>query len=136
MKKYYYTNGKEKLGAFSLEELKEENITQDTLIWFEELDDWEQAKDIEELKPILGLTPPPITEVENKKETTEIQNKVKEASTLWIVVGFIFCFLGGLIGIAMGFNYARGNYKKEIKQLGWIMVVIGFVSFSLWKIIK
>ncbi len=138
MKKYFYTNGKEQFGTFSLEELKDKNITQETLIWFKGLDNWTKAKYIHELKPILELipppiesvdaTPPPIVKAENKKDTTNIQNKVKEASNFWIAVGFIFCFLGGLIGIAMGFNYARGNYKKEIKELGWGMVVIGFIS--------
>ncbi len=38
MKKYFYTNGKEQFGAFSLEELKDKNITQETLIWFKGLD--------------------------------------------------------------------------------------------------
>ena len=60
MKKYFYSDGKEKFGPFSFEELKNENITQDTLIWFEGLEDWKPAKDISEFEEIFKLIPPPI----------------------------------------------------------------------------
>lgn len=61
MKKYFYSDGKEKLGPLGLEELKEENIANDTLIWFEGLDDWTPASELEEMKPILELKPPSIS---------------------------------------------------------------------------
>ena len=60
MKKYFYSNGKEKFGPFSFEELKNENITKDTLIWFEGLEDWKSAKEIGEFEEIFKLIPPPI----------------------------------------------------------------------------
>lgn len=60
MKKYFYSDGKEKFGPFSFEELKVENITEDTLIWFEGLEDWKPAKDIGEFEEIFKLIPPPI----------------------------------------------------------------------------
>jgi len=47
--------------------------------------------------------------------------------------GFIFSFLGGWGGIAIGFNYAFGKYKKETKTLGWVMALIGFFSMAIWK---
>lgn len=60
MKKYFYSDGKEKFGPFSFEELKNEKITKDTLIWFEGLEDWKSAKDISEFEEIFKLIPPPI----------------------------------------------------------------------------
>ena len=60
MKKYFYSDGKEKHGPLSLDELKEENISNETLIWFEGLEDWAPAGELDEMKPILELSPPPI----------------------------------------------------------------------------
>jgi uncharacterized membrane protein YhaH (DUF805 family) len=60
MKKYFYSVGKEKNGPLSLDALKQENITKDTLIWVEGLDDWTPAGELDEMKPILELQPPPI----------------------------------------------------------------------------
>jgi uncharacterized membrane protein YhaH (DUF805 family) len=70
MKKYFYSDGKEKHGPLSLDELKHENITKQTLIWFEGLDDWTQAGELDEMKPILELQPPPIL-TEEKEESSE-----------------------------------------------------------------
>ncbi|MGI9249742.1 MAG: GYF domain-containing protein [Pseudohongiellaceae bacterium] len=60
MKKYFYTDGKDKHGPFSLEELEKENISGDTLVWFEGLEDWTAASQIREVVAILELKPPPI----------------------------------------------------------------------------
>lgn len=60
MKQYYYSNGQEQFGPFSFENLKEKNITAETLIWFEGLEKWTSANNISELKSFLELTPPPL----------------------------------------------------------------------------
>jgi len=74
MKKYFYSEGKEKHGPLSLEELKQENISKETLIWFEGLDDWKPAEELDEMKPILELQPPPIL-IEEKNESSEPEGK-------------------------------------------------------------
>lgn len=71
MKKYFYSKGKEKSGPFSFEELKNEGISKDTLIWFEGLDDWKYAREIKEFEEILELTPPPIPSDNLKSKTPE-----------------------------------------------------------------
>lgn len=76
MKKYFYSDGKEKHGPLSLEELKHEDISKDTLVWFEGLDDWRPAQDLDDLKPILELKPPPILIADDEK--SEIENKDEE----------------------------------------------------------
>ncbi len=61
MKQYYYSNGQEQFGPFSFENLKEKNITEETLIWFEGLEEWTSAKNIKEIaREILELSPPPL----------------------------------------------------------------------------
>lgn len=88
MKKYFYSVENEKKGPYSFEELKNEEITPKTLIWFEGLDDWTPAKYILELEEILHLSPPPINMVVPQTspesntdlkiaETTQIQYKEK-----------------------------------------------------------
>ena len=52
MKKYFYSNGQEKEGPVTLEELKQKDIQPKTLIWHEGLDDWKEAESVEELKEI------------------------------------------------------------------------------------
>ena len=78
MKKYFYSDGKEKYGPLSFEELEQKEVTSDTLVWFEGLDDWKPAQDLIEMKPILELKPPAIEinnneklELENKEEATQ-----------------------------------------------------------------
>ena len=67
MKKYFWSDGKNKFGPFSPKELKKANISNETLIWFEGLDQWRLAKEIDELKPIFELKPPPILSVEKNE---------------------------------------------------------------------
>jgi len=79
MKKYFYSDGKEKFGPFSFEELKSENITKDTLIWFEGLEDWKPAKDIGELEEILKLIPPPIIPEKLNLQDTNTKSDAQNA---------------------------------------------------------
>ena len=79
MKKYFYSDGKEKYGPLSLQELQQEDITKETLIWFEGLDVWTPARELDELKPILELQPPP-TLNEEKSESNQPEEKKVEAT--------------------------------------------------------
>jgi len=59
MKKYFYTDGTNSLGPFSLEELKEKKITRETNVWFHELGEWKEAGGISELSELFTFSPPP-----------------------------------------------------------------------------
>ncbi len=92
MKKYFYSNAAEKQGPYSFEELKSKSITQETLIWYEGIDDWKLAKDIEEFNEIFELIPPPIIE---SKLLTKLENVKRRPNNLrnyilTIVVGCIY----------------------------------------------
>ena len=58
MKRFFYSNGAEKFGPVSFEELKAVEINHDTLIWNEGLSSWERAGKLPDLKEILELIPP------------------------------------------------------------------------------
>ena len=83
MKKYFYSDGKEKKGPYSFEELKNEDINKDTLVWFEGLEDWKPVKEIKELEEILQLTPPPITinEIETDSINNESEERIEDSAT-------------------------------------------------------
>jgi len=73
MKKYYLHNGTENIGPFDLEELKSRSITKNTQVWCEGMKDWKNASEIEELKTILAVVPPPI----GKKVVTSVPPVIK-----------------------------------------------------------
>jgi hypothetical protein len=70
MIKYFYTDGIDKFGPFSKEELKSQKITRKTKIWYLGLNEWTQLDEIESLNEILITIPPElqITETIKKKE--------------------------------------------------------------------
>lgn len=61
MKKYFIHNGVHQLGPFDIEALRSENITWQTPVWHEGLDEWTTAEKIDELKSIFNSIPPPFT---------------------------------------------------------------------------
>ena len=60
MKKYFYSNGTNNVGPFTIEELREKKISRETKVWFQELGDWKPASTIPELTELFTLVPPPI----------------------------------------------------------------------------
>jgi len=77
MRKYFYSNGQEKEGPVTLEELKKKDIQPKTLIWHGGLDDWKEAESIDELRDFFELNPPPINTEEEDCVTTPISNEVE-----------------------------------------------------------
>lgn len=59
MKKYFLHNETTQTGPFDIEELKTKNLKKDTPIWFEGLNEWTTIENVEELKNILLVVPPP-----------------------------------------------------------------------------
>ena len=76
MKHYFYSDGEKQNGPFTFEQLKNENIEKETLIWFEGLDDWKPAKEIKEFDEIFELNPPPIpkNEFNTEVESSELKD--------------------------------------------------------------
>ena len=74
-----------------------------------------------------------IEELNNKSVNSKVEKTYKEASQGWIIAGFIFSILGGFGGMIVGANYAFGNYKKETKVIGWVMLVLGIFSRAIWQ---
>jgi hypothetical protein len=60
IKKYYIYKDNQQKGPYSFEELKDLNISRDTMIWYEGLETWIKALEVEELKEIFKSIPSPI----------------------------------------------------------------------------
>lgn len=75
MKKYYYAKKNEKFGPFTLDQLKDQSLTKDCLVWYEGLETWVPVEQIEELKELYSQ-PPPIPPV--------LKSEVKEYSYIII----------------------------------------------------
>jgi uncharacterized membrane protein YhaH (DUF805 family) len=81
MKKYFYSNGQEKEGPVTLEELREIGVQPKTLIWYEGLDDWKEALNLDELKELFELTPPPLnSEINSANYQTDDDSLSNEQS--------------------------------------------------------
>ena len=59
MQKYFYTDGTNNFGPFTLEELRLKNITRETNVWFQGMSTWEPAGNVPELNDLFKLVPPP-----------------------------------------------------------------------------
>lgn len=80
MKKYFYTDGIEKFGPFSFEELKRLNLTRETKIWYYGLENWTTLSKIEELQSITKTIPPKLKVNEASNTTHEFETTTKPPS--------------------------------------------------------
>ena len=122
-KEFYYLDGKEQKGPYSIDQLKELNLKSDTLIWEESFDNWKPLRDVEELKVLLRKTPPPPpiidTNASSKKEPTTDNEKVILGDSnvkLWTTLK-VFFFSIVAIGLAafVGYNLHKSK-KTEFKN--------------------
>lgn len=122
-KEYYYLDGKEQKGPYSIEQLKDLNLNSDTLIWEESFENWKPLNEIEELQGLLKKVPPPPpiidTNVSSKKEIDSEQEKVILGDSnikLWTTLKILF-FSIVAIGLAAFVGYSLHNSKKaELKN--------------------
>jgi hypothetical protein len=115
MKEYYFLKGKDQNGPFSIEELKTQNLTSETLMWVEGMENWEKLKDlpdlIQQLKP-KSTPPPPPNDLEEKITKTEVSGQLK-------------------ITTEKSPNPAIEAIKPSKKALTWLIVWCSFHLFAL-----
>lgn len=115
MKTYYIHNGTENSGPFVLEELKAKKITKTTLVWFEGMDEWKYAGDIDELKSILLVIPPPLKNI----PSLPIAEKKIASQTILGLDKNIFFLACGILALIIGtliFNTYQENRSTELEQ--------------------
>ena len=147
MKKYFYTDGLNKFGPYTIEELKNEGITEDTKVWHEGLEDWQIAKTLPELDEIFLTTPPPIEPEGEEGYFKDDSFKNERPPKTWLVESIlvtIFCCLPfGIVGIVNASKVESRFYKGDIDGAWrasdeakrwtavsfWIGLVVSIISF-------
>jgi|LSQX01.3.fsa_nt_gb hypothetical protein len=159
MKKYFYSDGTNKFGPYTIEELKGMNITPHTLIWFQGLTDWRAANTFPELYEVyMPSTPPPVTITSSS--FNEPRNNISQPYNVnnqqppktWLVesiLATLFCCLPfGIVGIINaskvesrfnmgdfdGANKASAEAGKWTKLGFWIGIVFGVLYMILMAI--
>jgi hypothetical protein len=105
MKEYYIHKGEDNSGPFNIEELKNQKITKDTLVWSNDMEDWKKAGEIDELKSILSKNPPPL----KKLQKSEYQKTKKSNFLKYLIIA-----IGLIAFLAIGSNIiSEGTIDQE-----------------------
>ena len=153
MTQYYYSDGLEKHGPFSLEELKAMKLNRKTLVWHHPREKWIPAGQYPELQDFLNEDPPPL---ELKPQATFSGNHFSERKLprTWLVESILvtlFCCLPfGIVGIInaakVETRYSCGDFEgalRSSKEAGkwtqisfWIGigVVVLYAAFMVFAI--
>ncbi|HEY3373343.1 MAG TPA: CD225/dispanin family protein [Prolixibacteraceae bacterium] len=147
MNKYFYTNGINQFGPFTLEELRDKNITRETSVWFKELGEWKHAGDIEELNHIFESSPPENSNFHSAYTPPESIDSQRPPKT-WlfeaILATILFCPPFGIAGIVNAskvesrFNAGdiQGAHRAAAQAKKWttVSVVVALVFVILFSI--
>lgn len=100
MEQYYYTDGTERYGPFTIEQLRERNLTGSTLVWKEGMADWLPASQVTELQSLLtpadSFSAPAVPSFAN---TTTPGLPPKNWLVESILVTILCCLPLGIVGI-------------------------------------
>lgn len=122
MKKYYYSDGQQQFGPFSKKELKSNNITKETLVWYDGLKDWTKASEVEELADLFSsnATPPPLPK---QKTTTPPpipkqgnEKTIRKPKRLAIVISVIIVLIA-LAGVIFAIQLKKQKEKEELERI-------------------
>lgn len=102
MKEYYYLDDEEQRGPFSINDLKFKELTSETFVWSEEMDNWKKLKELPELQKLIKarkMPPPPpqkqpqtkteitgYVQVSKKKEPNDVINALKPSRKSLVIM--------------------------------------------------
>lgn len=153
MKQYYYSDGLEKLGPYSLEELQTQNISRNTMVWYHPMEKWLAAEQFPELQELFSNEPPPMQasgSPERPHAPTRTFPSGKPPRT-WLVESIlvtIFCCLPfGIVGIVnaakvetrfssgdIGGAQRSSREAGKWTQIGFWIGISGVVIYALFLI--
>lgn len=114
MRKYFYTDGVNKFGPFSKDELKSQKVHRSTKVWYYGLEKWTEMSEIIELNDITSTIPPELKSFNDLSESKiqKPEHKTKEKPIL---------------------IHPKPNKSKPLRWIIGIavLVVISFVIFKL-----
>lgn len=130
---YYYINKEgEQQGPFSLEELAEANITNETLVWKKGEKSWVKAYELEDLNEHFETIPPPVPKQKTEKELKEdkLEKQLKRISdkigTFFTILCAIFLVTAGISVWNWRIDVVKYNYHKTAKTVCNCGKTVGF----------
>lgn len=67
-------------------------------------------------------------------ENIDTSTPKKAGSNVWIGVGYLLAVLGGVIGLAIGYNYRSKKYNDQTRRHGLYIIIIGTIIIALAKV--
>jgi len=127
MQKFHYTNGTNSFGPFSIEELKDRNITGDTYVWTDGMPSWVLAKTIPELESVIVADKQPYfsasagvppefsqTPVQNKHSDNSLVRPPKNYLIETILTTIFCCWPLGIPSIIYATRVEKKFYKGDV----------------------
>ena len=118
MKKYFYIRNGQKQGPFTLEQMRLQNITPETMVWYPGLEEWTAARHIVELSPVLVVEAVTV-EQPVYKATVEKPEKLVVPPRTWLaesILATILCCLPfGIVGIVYAARVENRFYGGDIE---------------------
>lgn len=117
MTRYFYSDGKNNHGPYTVEELKEKTISPETLVWCEGMEDWQPARQVPELQVVLQSSPPPLrsSAATGRTENPMLHEKPPRTWLVESILVTIFCCLPfGIIGIVNASKVESRFYAQDM----------------------
>ncbi len=146
MEQYYYTDGKERFGPFTMDQLRGRNIGLETLVWKEGMPDWVAAKNVSDLQSLFQAADtfqPPVSIPYTQPYPTEAPPKNWLIESILVT---IFCCLPlGIVGIinatkveSLWNTGQRDAAIKASQEAGkWVKIgfIVGIVCIGLYLLL-
>lgn len=148
MSQFYYTDGKERFGPFTMQELQSKNLTPETLVWKEGLVDWVPARNLAELEQLFSSFsnyPPPVAMASPTAPAYEPPPKNWLIES--ILVTILCCLPLGIVEIIHATKvdtlWTAGQREEALKssreagkwvKIGFFLGLIGIAVYLLFMI--
>ncbi|MEN9442521.1 MAG: hypothetical protein RLZ33_2598 [Bacteroidota bacterium] len=128
----HYAKNNKQIGPIIISDLKPNEISKETLVWFEGQADWIPAGEVEELKSYFSKVPPPLPKVERINQDGESQ-KAYEKRTDAIGFGILLIVLP--IGVYF-FKHLIEDSKFIYATYGFLLLLRIAAIVTVYKIAK
>lgn len=139
MKEYYIAISDNKEGPLSLDDLKVKKLTKDTLVWYDGLENWVKASEVNELKDLLKsensiqLKKVKTSNTDNHKQSksNKVTEKIRNKSSKKMFSN-VFGFKGRIRRLEYGLSYLAYIFIYSLFSAKPDSLLI---LFSLWVMI-
>ncbi len=141
-KMYFLVEDGKQTGPFLYDELKLKKIEPNNLIWFDGLENWKKAKEIDELSLLFIKAPPPIDQIKDEdikpkippipKVSDDLNNNFELATYGQRLGGFLITQIITIVLFIILFRFVKESSAiiESIanKSVLWYLLIIGVIS--------